>query len=302
MKVFLTGIKGFIGSHLAKSLQQEGHHVLGIDNLFHSSSNKLPKGMWKWGDVRYYPAVSAYVANADIVIHLAAQIHVDQSINDPVFTNDVNVGGTLTMLEACRKFNKRLLIASSSEVYGTALTDKMKEDHPLNPHSPYSASKVAGDRLAYSYWVTYGLPVTIIRNFNTFGNYQAFDSYGGVIAKFTYRTLKGLPPQIYGDGSQERDYMNVEDAVTAYKTCFADKTIGKVINFGTGKTIKIKDLAEMVVGIIDSSIVPEYVPPRAGEVQRLCADISLAESLGFKPKTDFEKDLIKYINWFKEAN
>lgn len=298
-KVFITGVRGFIGSHLAKSLQEDGHQVLGIDNLFHPSSNKIPKNMWRWADVRYYPSVSSYVANCDIVAHLAAQIHVDQSINDPQFTTDINVGGTLNILEACRKFNKRLIFASSSEVYGTAMTAKIKEDHPLNPQSPYAATKVAGDRLAYSYWVTYGLPVTIVRNFNTFGEHQSFDSYGGAIARFTYRALKGLPPQVYGDGTQERDYMCVDDAVAAYKLCMDSDTDGKVINFGSGKSVKIKDLADMVVKATGNNVVPEHVDGRVGEVQRLCADITLAESLGFKPKTDFEKALNKYVQWFR---
>jgi UDP-glucose 4-epimerase len=299
VKIFVTGIRGFIGSYLAKSLQEDGHQVLGIDNLFHPSSNKIPKSMWRWADVRYYSGVSSYIANCDVVFHLAAQINVDQSINDPQFTSDINVGGTLNILEACRKFNKRLIFASSSEVYGTAMTAKIKEDHPLNPHSPYSATKVAGDRLAYSYWVTYGLPVTIVRNFNTFGAHQSFDSYGGAIAKFVYRASRGLPPQIYGDGTQERDYMSVEDAVHAYKLCLDHVTDGKVINFGTGKTVTVKDLADMVVKHVGANVVPEHVEPRAGEVQKLCADISLAQSLGFKPKTDFEADLVKYLDWFR---
>lgn len=300
-KIFITGIKGFIGSHLAQQLESEGHQVLGVDNLFHPSSNKLPKSMWKWGDVRYMPTVSAYVANADVVIHTAAQIHVDQSINDPVFTNDVNIGGTLNVLEACRKFRTRLIYASTSEVYGTALTDSINEDHPLNPQSPYAASKVAGDRLCYSYMKTYNLPITVVRNFNTFGEHQSFDSYGGAIAKFVYRALHNQPPQIFGDGLQERDYMSVRDAVNAYKVSLNKELIGKVVNFGTGKTIKIKDLAETIVKQINSSLIPEYVNARPGEVQRLCADITLAKSLGFTPTTDFEKDLSSYIKWFRSS-
>jgi len=299
-KIFITGIRGFLGAHLANQLSKEGHQILGIDNLFHPSSNKIPKQMWHWGDVRYYPHVSSYIANADVTIHTAAQIHVDQSINDPNFTLDTNVNGTLTILEACRKFNKRLLLASSSEVYGSALTAKITEDHPLNGHSPYAATKTAADRLAYSYWVTYKLPVTIIRNFNIFGAHQSFDSYGGVIAKFTYAALKGMAPKIFGDGTQERDYMNVQDAVEAYKTCLTNKdTIGKAINFGSGTTITINDLATLIVKEINPSLIPEHVDPRPGEVQKLQADITVAESLGFKPTTDFTRDLKEYIVWFR---
>ena len=281
MKIFITGIRGFLGAHLANQLSKEGHQILGIDNLFHPSSNKIPKQMWHWGDVRYYPHVSSYISNSN-------------------FTLDTNVNGTLTILEACRKFNKRLLLASSSEVYGSALTAKITEDHPLNGHSPYAATKTAADRLAYSYWVTYKLPVTIIRNFNIFGEHQSFDSYGGVIAKFTYAALKGMAPKIFGDGTQERDYMNVKDAVEAYKTCLNNKdTIGKAINFGSGTTVTINDLASMIAQEVDPTLIPEHVDPRPGEVQKLQADISLAQSFGFKPTTSFNMDLKKYIAWFR---
>lgn len=302
MKVFITGIRGFIGSNLANQLSKDDHQVLGIDNLSHPSSNKIPKDIWKWGDVRYYPHVSSYIANCDVVIHTAAEINVDQSINDPHYVYDANVQGTLTVLEACRKFRKRLLLASSSEVYGSSQTETMNEFHPLDGQSPYAASKTSGDRLAYSYWNTYKLPVTIIRNFNIFGNHQSFDSYGGVIAKFTYRGFKGLPLQIFGDGEQERDYMKIDDAVEAYKLCFDDKTIGKVINFGTGRTVKIKALADLIIKLTGEKSVAEHTDPRKGEVLRLCADISLAKSLGFNPSTDFEKDLAEYVKWFKDFN
>ena len=302
MRYFISGIRGFIGSHLAQSLIKEGHDVLGVDNLSHPSQNKLPKNTWHWGDVRYYSQVSSFIANADVVIHSAAEISVDKSINEPHYSFDSNVTGTLTILEACRKFRKKMVYASSSEVYGTSQTDSISETHPLDGQSPYAASKTAGDRLAYSYWKTFNLPVTIVRNFNTFGPYQSFDSYGGCIAKFTYRALKGLPLQIYGDGTQERDYMNVEDAVAAYTLCFDEKMNGKVVNFGTGKTVKINDLAEMVIKYTGANVVAEHVAPRPGEVQRLCADITLAKSLGFKPRTDFEKDLNSYVQWFKKYN
>jgi nucleoside-diphosphate-sugar epimerase len=299
MKAFVTGSRGFIAYHLIKNLLEEGNQVFGIDNLFHPCAGKLPKSIWKWGDVRYYPNVSSYIANCDVVYHTAAMIHVDESINDPLFTLDTNVNGTLNILEACRKFNKRLVFASTSEVYGTAMTAKISEEHPLNPQSPYAASKTAADRLCYSYWVTYGLPVTIVRNFNTFGEYQSFDSYGGVIARFTYNCLHGIPPKIFGNGEQERDYMCVGDAVEAYKLCSTPEMVGKVVNFGSGKSIRINELANLIVKYTGANVIPEHVESRPGEVKRLCADISLAESLGFRPKTDFEKDLKEYVLWFK---
>src|SRR3990167_10429668 len=154
-----------------------------------------------------------YVRESDIVFLLAAQIHVDKSIENPQETIDINVNGTLNILEACRKYGKKLVFASSSEVYGTSQSEFMSETHPLDAQSPYAASKVAGDRLCKSYIDTYGMDISILRNFNTFGEYQNDGSYGGVIAIFTRQALAGEPITIYGTGEQERDYMYIEDAL-----------------------------------------------------------------------------------------
>lgn len=298
MRCLVTGAAGFIGWHLTQKLRADGHEVVGIDNFFHPCS--APSDA-KYADVRYPDEIRKYVEWADIVFHLAAMIHVDRSMEIPTETVDINVKGTLHILEECRRSNKRMVFASSSEVYGSSQTEAMDENHPLDAQSPYAASKVAGDRLCKAYADTYGTEVVILRNFNTFGEWQNDTSYGAVISKFTKAALTGEPLYIYGDGQQERDYMHVRDAVAAYLIC-SDLPAGTVMNAGSGKTININALAEMIVSIADSDSPIIHVEPRAGEVRRLCAGIEKAKSLGFKPETDLEKDLTSYVKWYADIN
>jgi len=291
----ITGSAGFIGSHLYKYLKDEEYKVVGIDNFSHPCNQAVPV---KHCDVRYYKDILPYFSQCDIVFHLAAQISVDKSIYNPEETIATNIIGTQNILEAARKFKTKVVFASTSEIYGSSLTGLMNEAHPLNPQSPYGASKLAADRMCYAYYKTYGLDVVIVRNFNTFGEYQADDSYGGVIAKFTKAALKGGPLNIYGDGRQQRDYMHISDALQAYDKAMT-LPAGSVVNFGSGSTIDINALARSIIEITGSKSKIIHVEPRKGEVQRLCADITLAKQYGFKPQTDFNKNLEDYIKWMQ---
>lgn len=297
MKYLITGAAGFIGSHLFKKLIDEKKSVIGIDNFSHASKNPIITEV-QYADIRYYNDVEPLVEWADVVYHLAAQIHVDKSILNPQETIDVNVTGTLNVLEAVRKHHKKMVFASSSEVYGTSQTGAMSEDHPLDAQSPYAAAKVAGDRLCKSYADTYGTQVAILRNFNAFGEYQNDSSYGGVIAIFTRRALSNQQLEIYGDGNQQRDYMHVRDAIRGYELLSEQEYWGKPVNIGTGETISINELAEAIIRITGSKSEIVHVRPRAGEVMKLCADITKAKQLGFVPSTDLEKDLTTYIQFY----
>ena len=299
MKAFITGVRGFLGTHLYHDLKSRNYEVKGIDNLFHASDSDVP---FDYADIRYYQDIEEYVKWADVVFHLAAQIHVDKSIKSPQETIDINVGGTLNILEACKKYDKKMVFASSSEVYGTSQADFMDEEHPLDAQSPYAASKVAGDRLCKSYYDTFNTQVSILRNFNTFGEWQNDTSYGGVIAIFTRRALTGKDLYIYGSGAQRRDYMYVDDAIAGYRLC-AENTafVGRPVNIGTGTTITINELAELIIKITKSKSKVIHTDPRPGEVERLCADTTLAKSHGFVCKTDFEQDLNKYVRWYQDT-
>lgn len=287
-----------MGSHLANYFVKQGHYVSGIDNDFHSCKNPISVPTLI-GDIRNVQDMEMHISNSDLVIHLAAQIHVDYSIKHPMETLDINVNGTLNVLELCRKYKVQCIIASTSEAYGSSQTEFMSETHPLDCQSPYGASKVAADRLAKSYIDTYGMNIQIIRNFNAFGPWQNDGSYGSVIARFAKASKEYKNLFIYGDGSQERDYMYIDDIVGAYdfiKFCPAG-----VYNFGTGVTQKIRDIAEKILRLDkneDSEII--HIEPRAGEVQRLCCDITKVTKLGWDPETNFDRDLEKYIRWYNE--
>lgn len=297
MRILITGNLGFIGSHLQEYLENKGYEVVGLDN-----------GRWSTrrmhntveGDIRNTELVDFLVQQSDEVMHLAAQINVDYGNIHPQETTDINVSGTLAVLEACRKFNRPLVFASSSEVYGSAQTPSIDETHPLDPQSVYAASKVGADRMCKAYFDTYGTNVRILRNFNTFGKWQRFDSYGGVIAIFVDRALKGKAPIIFGDGKQERDYMWVSDAIRGYEIISEFGKPGEVLNVGTGKTVTVNEIAELVHKFTGCP-APIHSSPRPGEVQRLCANTEKVKKLGFVSHTDFEKNLQEYINWKKNG-
>ena len=310
MRILITGAAGFLGSHLSEKYIHDGHIVYALDNLMNGNLNNirtlLHKKNFKFihDDITRNEVYSNLPADLDAIIHLAAQIHVDRSIVNPEETFKINVNGTLKILEFARMNDiKKILHASTSEVYGSAEYVPMDEKHPLSAKHPYGVSKIAADRLCYTYNETYDLGVDIIRCFNFFGPRQKDTGYGGVIAIFINRALQNKPPIIYGDGEQTRDYMFVEDAVNAYdKVLMAKGNPGRNgINFGSGTEISVNKIADLVIKhALNKELKSIYVEPRPVEVQRLFADISKAnELLGFKPQIDFERGLSLLIDWYK---
>ena len=310
MKLLITGGAGFIGSHLCDRYVKEGHEVFCLDNFLSGNLTnirhlldyrnfKLIKG-----DVRDAELLEKIIRDVEVIFHLAAQIHVDRSYIEPQLTYDINVKGTQNVLEVARLHNtKRIICASSSEVYGSAQQVPINENHPLNAPHPYGASKIAVDRMCYSYIQTYGLDISIMRLFNVFGPRQRDVGYGGVISIFTRRVLSNMPPIIFGDGLQTRDYTYIDDAVRAYDLVFKhDKPINEPINFGTGKEVSILELAKMIIRLAgkEGEIEPVHVATRPGEVSRLIADATRAkELLGWKAEYGLKKGLTDFINWYK---
>ncbi|MBN1152071.1 MAG: SDR family NAD(P)-dependent oxidoreductase [Dehalococcoidia bacterium] len=309
MRILITGGAGFIGSHLCDKYVKEGHTVLCLDNFLSGDLNhvrhlldcrsfKLVKG-----DVRDEALVEKAMRDVEVVFHLAAQIHVDRSYVEPRLTWEINVMGTQNILESARMHDvRKVLLASSSEVYGSALYAPIDERHPLNAPHPYGASKIAADRMAYAYTVTYGMDIAIMRLFNVYGPRQRDLGYGGVISIFTRRVLSGVPPMIYGNGLQTRDYTYVSDAVRAYDAALmhGDLLDGPV-NFGAGKEISILALAEMIIELCGKTgvVQPFHVDARIGEVTRLIADASRARELfGWEPQVDFKTGLREFVDWY----
>lgn len=310
MRMLVTGGAGFIGSHLCEKYTKEGHTVLCLDNFTNGNlvniRHLLDYKNFKLinGDIRDFDLLEKVVRDADVIFHLASQIHVDRSIIEPRMTYEVNVLGTQNILEAARTYDvQKVIYVSSSEVYGSAEYAPIDENHPLNAPHPYGASKIAADRTCYAYIQTYHMNITIVRPFNTFGPRQKDSGYGGAISIFAKRALNGMPPIIYGDGNQTRDYTYIEDLINAFHLILnhADP-IDKPVNLGTGRDIKIIDLANTIIDLCGQSgnIKPVNVEPRPGEVKRLIANNLLAKELfGWEPEYTLEDGLSKFINWYK---
>jgi UDP-glucose 4-epimerase len=310
MRILITGGAGFIGSHLSEKYTLEGHTVLCLDNFMNSDLGNI-RGLLNYrnfklinGDVRDFDLLEKIVGDVDVVIHLAAQIHVDRSILEPKLTYDVNIFGTLNVLELARRYDiNKVIHASTSEVYGSAQYVPMDESHPLDAPHPYGASKVAADRMCNAYIQTYGVNVCVMRPFNAFGPRQKDTGYGGVISIFVKRSLSGTPPIIYGDGTQTRDYTYVEDLTRAYDLIVKHKKpMKEPLNFGTGTEISITDLANKIIELCGKKgkLRPVHVAQRPGEVRRLVADYSKAKKLlGWEPKYTFEKGLTEFIKWYR---
>jgi len=310
MKMLITGGAGFIGSHLCDKYTQEGHTVLCLDNFMSGNltnvKHLLDHRNFKLikGDIRNSDLLERIMRDVEVVFHLAAQIHVDRSYIEPQLTYEVNVIGTQNILEVARLHDARKIIyASTSEVYGSSQYHPMDEKHPLNAPHPYGASKIAADRMCYAYIQTYGINISILRLFNIFGPRQRDIGYGGVISIFTRRVLNGVPPIIYGDGKQTRDYTCVTDAVKAYDTVLNHKdSITEPINFGSGKELSILDIANKLINLCGKAetMRPVHVAPRMGEVKRLIADATKARNLlGWEPSYDFDQGLREFVQWYK---
>lgn len=292
MRVLVTGGAGFIGYHLTEKLKTLGHDVISLDNMMNPCS--APDKSFVYGDVRYLDDLRSYIHNSDIVFHLAAQISVDKSIFNPQETIDINVGGTQNVLQLCKLYRTPMIFASSSEIYGTSQEPFMSESHPLDAQSPYAASKVAGDRLCYSYYKTYDMDVRVLRNFNTAGPYQ--NGYGAVFSSFIEKVLHDKSPEIFGDGTQERDYMAVDDAVDAYLTVMTNGYPGIVVNAGSGKTVTVNEIASKVINYFHKDLKPVHTLARPGEVMRLCCDNLKIRGLGWKPKYDVDYIIEQMVN------
>jgi UDP-glucose 4-epimerase len=306
-KVLVTGGAGFIGSHLTSALLAEGCSVSVLDNLSTGRLSNLAKVknkiLFHQGDIRDPEIVNQAVAGCGAIFHLAAMVSVPQTIENPLESALINDVGTLYVLEAARRTRaKRIVFISSSAVYGDDPQLPKKEDMNPKPLSPYAVQKLSGEYYALLYHELYGIKTTSLRLFNVFGPRQDPSSpYSGVISIFMSRALSKTPPSIYGDGTQSRDFVYVKDVVKAsLLAASADNVAGISINVGTGKSVDINQLWEMICQMNGLEIEPQYAAPRPGDIPASVADIQRAESLlGFKPQYLFAQGLEHTFAWYK---
>jgi dTDP-glucose 4,6-dehydratase len=248
--------------------------------------------------------VRGLVAEVDVIVNAAAESHVEKSIEEGAseFVT-TNVEGTQILLDAIRETPvERFIVISSSEVYGTAEYAPMDEQHPLNPRSPYAATKAGADRLAYSYFVTYGLPIVIVRPFNNYGPRQHPEK---VIPRFVTQALTDTPLTIHGDGHASRDWLYVDDDAEAIEAIIAadvDSIAGEVINVATGLDLTVSQIADAVLDLLGKPpSLKCYVDERLGQVDRHIGSTDKAERLiGWRARTSFEEGLARTVEWYRE--
>lgn len=298
MRILVTGGCGFQGSHLCDALFEKGHEVTSLNTLSDRSREEVVYGRRIWGSVTDKEVVEKSVREQDVVFHLAARVHVDESIKDPLAFIKANIEGTFNVLEAVRKNSNILVYASSCEVYG-ASEGEINERHELNPYSPYAASKAAADRLCFAYQKTYGIDVRIVRPFNVYGCRQKDGPTGALIPRLVTQALSGEGVKVYGTGEQGRDFVHVSDVVAGYLAVM-EKPID-VVNLGTGVFTSVITIAETISELLRVPIL--YLPGRPGEVSRFRADSSKAEALlGWKAQVGITQGIKDYLAWRIRGN
>jgi nucleoside-diphosphate-sugar epimerase len=305
MRYLVTGGAGFIGRWVTAKLTNEGHSVVVLDDLSNGSRENIGDLNCEFvhGDIRDENLLDKiFGGRFDGVLHLAASIVVQDSIDRPTHTFDVDVRGTFNVLERCRLSKTAFLFVSTCMVYDAASSDGgIDEGHPVKPASPYAAAKMAGEHLALSYHYAYGLPVAVVRPFNTYGPYQKSNGEGGVVSIFIRKFISGEALQIYGDGTQTRDLMYVEDCadfiIAASRSA---RAVGRIINGGTGRDVTINDLALKICPDKMRCRHVAHIHPQSEIKRLLCNPRKAKELLGWEARTALEEGLRRTREWLVE--
>ena len=311
-RVLVTGGAGFISSNVIRHLlDATDYDVVSLDALTYAGNlENLADVMsherlsFVHGDIRNADLVAEIVAEVDVIVNAAAESHVEKSIREGAseFVT-TNVEGTQVLLDAVRAAPvERFVLISSSEVYGTAESAPMDEEHPLNPRSPYAATKAGADRLAYSYFVTYDLPIVILRPFNNYGPRQHREK---VVPRFVTSALADEPLTVHGDGHASRDWLYVEDdaeAIVAAIEADLDSVAGEVINVATGVDVSVSEVADLVLSVLGKpASLKAYVDERPGQVDRHIGSTEKADRLlGWRARTSFVDGLERTVAWYRE--
>jgi UDP-glucose 4-epimerase len=310
-RALVTGGAGFIGSHLVEELllRRGAAEVRVLDNLRNGNLDNLaevaddPRLAVQVGDICDEAAVEQALQGVDVVYHLAC-LGVRHSLHDPLENHRVNAEGTLLLLERARAAGTgRFVHVSTSEVFGTAQYAPMDERHPTWPETVYGGSKLAGEAYARAMFRTHGMPTVVARPFNTYGPRSHFEGDSGeVIPRTIVRVLCGLPPLVFGDGEQTRDFTHVSDTVAGLALLGeSDEAVGRTVNLGSGSEMTVNELCRLVTehaGL--PGLAAEHLEPRPGDVRRLLVDPTVMRELtGFTPQVDFEKGIADLVGWFQ---
>lgn len=309
----VTGGAGFIGSHIAARLLQDGHSVRVIDNLLTGKQANLDYLKTLGGDlvvhsvsITDFRALHPILEGAEVVFHQAALPSVPLSVDDPIATNAHCVTGTLHVLKAAQETGvRRVVYAASSSAYGDVEGDFKVETMPPDPISPYGVAKLAGEYYCRAFYACYGLETVALRYFNVFGARQDPTShYAAVIPKFITRMLDGKAPVIYGDGRQSRDFTYIDNVVHGnLLASSAPDAAGKMMNLATGGSVSLLQLVDQINGILGTDFSAVHEPARAGDIQHSQADIEKARSLlDFEPIVSFAEGLRRTVSWYQKQH
>lgn len=310
MRALVTGAAGFIGSTLVDRLVNDGHQVVGVDNLSSGRRSNLeqaaqnPNFTWIEDDIVTADLDGLLAQHQpEVVFHLAAQIDVRKSVADPIHDAKVNVIGTIRLAEAARKANVRKVVHTSSggSIYGTPHNFPTNESTNTDPASPYAAGKVAGEIYLNTFRHLYGMDCSHIAPANVYGPRQDPHGEAGVVAIFSKALLSGKPTRVFGDGSNTRDYVYVDDVVDAFVKASGPKGGGQRFNIGTGVETSDRKLHSAVAKAVGAPDDPEFAPERLGDLKRSCLDVRLAEMvLGWRPHVRLDEGVARTVDYFRQ--
>ncbi|MBY0441208.1 MAG: GDP-mannose 4,6-dehydratase [Mycobacteriaceae bacterium] len=310
MRALVTGAAGFIGSTLVDKLLADGHVVVGLDNFATGRATNIehladnPEFFFVEADIVTEDLVAVFDRHRpEVVFHLAAQIDVRHSVANPQFDASVNVIGTIRLAEAARRTGVRKIVHTSSggSIYGAPAVYPTSEAVPVDPMSPYAAGKVAGEIYLNTFRQLYQLDCSHIAPANVYGPRQDPHGEAGVVAIFSQALLAGKPTKVFGDGSNTRDYVFVDDVVDAFILAAKPVGGGQRFNIGTGLETSDLQLHKAIAAAVKAPNTPEFHPPRLGDLTRSCLDISLAaEVLGWRPRVQLDDGLRRTVEYFRE--
>lgn len=303
-RVLVTGGAGFIGSNVVELLLEKGIKVRVYDNLSTGFLKNIEGKEIEFihDDILNQNSISKACKGMDAVFHMAASVGRQRSIDNPQYDSQVNILGTINLLEGMRKHSVRKIIYSSSAaIFGELTTNTIRENHPQNADSPYGVSKLAAEKMIIAYGNIYGIIGICLRYFNIYGVKQRYDVYGNVIPIFAHRIFNNEPLIIFGDGEQTRDFVNVKDIATANYLSAIKCNKTTVFNLGSGSSITINKLAKKMSELSGEMVDIKYEPERPADVKHCKADNHLVKkTIGFIPRVKLDKGLSEYMSWYKK--